>query len=83
MNAEAKFKERLAKSFEQIGRELKRHNDIELMKADAQHKRDAALFDTLMPAFEKLVGGKDVTAGKAPKRGRRKAGKVIQLRSPR
>lgn len=78
-NKEAQLKERFAKSFESIAREMKRANDIALSKADHQQKTQMAVLAMVEPMIKKIVaestGG---TPEKSPKRGKRR-GKVISI----
>ena len=79
-NKEAQLKERFAKAFETIGAQLKRANDISMMRADNQQKTQMALFSLVEPMLKKMLADQ---RGEEPSRRGKKRGKVIQLRRPR
>lgn len=73
--------ERTADALEEIGKQLKRSNDIELAKADHQHKTQTAMLAMVEPIIKNILAQQEPSPGKAPKRGKRR-GKIIQLRRP-
>ena len=74
-NKEAQLKERFAKAFENMAREMKRSNDITLAKADHQQKTQSAMLAMVEPIIKNVLAGQRPPP---PKRGRgKKSGKVI------